>query len=411
MILFIELFCLLTASFFAGMETGLLSADKLKIYSKKEQGKLWAVSAHFLLKKPERLLATTLIGTNIAVVTSAVVLTNYLRNKYSLGVAIAGSLLLTIVYLLFSEIIPKTFFRKNADTITVRLAPIMRVFYFLFLPISVVLNLIVRILMFILRQKKASDKLPRSRDDFRLLIHLSSKESGLVNDDFRIIDDILDFGQTLASEAMVPLHKYSVYHIDTDPLELILAAGLSNQRYFPCYQNRSDDIIGYIDIEDLFKESIVSLQQVLKKPVFYPEVKPLPDLLYSMVNKNLDVVFLCDEYGGISGLVTHQLIASEILGTIPGNINTVKEDVKSIGKNTFIAAGNTDLEYLSHIINQKIKKGSNETLGGYLCEKLGVIPEIGTEYKDENLKYKVLNVDSLTIRSVQIEVLVRLNEL
>ncbi|MBF9016744.1 MULTISPECIES: hemolysin family protein [unclassified Oceanispirochaeta] len=410
MILIIEISCLIIASFFAGMETGLLSADKLKIYSNKELGKIWANSAHFLLKKPERLLATTLIGTNVAVVTSAVVLSNYLRNQYSLTVAISGSMVLTIVYLLFSEIIPKTFFRRNADTITVRLAVTMHLFFYIFLPISFLLNLIVKILMILMKQKNTGEKIPRSRDDFRLLMHLSSKESGLGNDDFRIIDEILDFGLTLASEAMIPLHKQSIYHIDTNPLELIRAAGQSNQRYFPCYKNRTDNIVGYIDIEDLFKSGDLSLKQILLKPVFFPEVKKLPELLYSMVQENLDVVFLCDEYGGISGIVTHQQIASEILGMIPGNINTIKEDVRSLDKNTFIAPGNTDLEYLSHIINQRIKKENNETLGGYLCEKLGSIPDSGTEYNENQIRFTVLEADQLTIRSVRIELIPTLHE-
>jgi Mg2+/Co2+ transporter CorB len=92
MILIVELLCLLIASFFAGMETGLLSADKLKIYSKKEKKVLWAKSAHFLLEKPERLLGTTLIGTNVAVVTSTVVLNNYLRKEFSVPLAVMGSL-------------------------------------------------------------------------------------------------------------------------------------------------------------------------------------------------------------------------------------------------------------------------------------------------------------------------------
>ena len=160
-----------------------------------------------------------MIGTNIAVVTSAVVLNSFLRTRYSGAVAVAGSLLLTLIYLLFAEIIPKTFFRRYADSITVRLAVVMRVFFYLFLPFSFLLNIVVRALMILLRQKNLGEKLPRSREDFRLLIHLSSRESGFGYDDYRTIDDILDFSMTLASEAMIPLHKFPVFHINTLPEE------------------------------------------------------------------------------------------------------------------------------------------------------------------------------------------------
>ncbi|MDA3810756.1 MAG: CNNM domain-containing protein [Spirochaetaceae bacterium] len=406
MIFIIEISCLFVASFFAGMETGLLSADKLKIYAKKEKGKLWAKSAHFLLKKPERLLATTLIGTNAAVVTSTVVLNNYLRNRYSMTISIVGSLLLATIYLLFSEIIPKTFFRRYADTVTVRLATILRVLFYAFLPVSFFLNIVVRIFMLVLGQKNTGDKLPRSRDDFRLLMHLSSRESGFGYDDFRTIDDILDFGLTIASEAMVPLHCYSIIKIDTTPKDILRESVQLKQRFFPCYRDRSDNIIGFIDVEDFCDPKNISLEQILKVPIFFPEVKPLSDLLYTMVERALKVVFLCDEYGGISGIITQQQIASEIIGAIPGNLHTIKEDVIFSGKNIFIAAGKTDLEYLSHVINLKIRKGNNQTLGGYLCERLGVIPEIGAEFIDGLLKYTVLDADKLYVRKVKIEVLV-----
>ncbi|MDC7239309.1 MAG: transporter associated domain-containing protein, partial [Spirochaetales bacterium] len=319
--------------------------------------------------------------------------------------AVAGSMVRTLVSLLFSEIIPKTFFRKNADTVTVRLAPVMNIFFFLFLPVSVLLNTIVRVLLFLLRQKKPGDKLPRSRDDFRLLMHLSSKESGLGMDDFRIIDDILDFRTTLASEAMIPLHKLKVYPVETPLPDLIAASQQSGQRFFPCYTGRIDNIAGYIDIEALFQSENTTAKQILKAPTFFPEVKKLPDLLYSMVENDLNLVFLCDEYGGVSGAVTHQQIASEIIGMIPGNIHTIKEDVVYLGNNTYTAPGSTDIEYLSHIINRKLKKENNETIGGYISEKLGLIPVKGTEYIEDDLKFTVLEADSLQIRAVRIEVM------
>lgn len=404
MIYLIELFCLLVASFFAGMETGLLSSDKLKIYSKKEKGELGAISAHFLLKKPERLLATTLIGTNVAVVTSTVLLNNYLRNRYSLSVAIIGSLILAIVFLLFSEIVPKTFFRRYADTVTVKLAPVLRIFFYAFLPVSIILNTLVKLLMFILGQKDTGEKLPRSRDDFRLLMHLSSRESGFGYDDFRTIDDILDFSLTIASEAMVPLHKYALLNIEKSISDLFNNPAQISQRFVPVYRDRSENIIGYFDVEDFCDPKNISIAQVLKEPVFFPEVKPLSDLLSSMVEGKLSVVFLCDEYGGVSGIITQQQIASEIIGAIPENVHTVKEDVIRSEKNVFIASGNTDLEYLSHVLNIKIRKSHNQTLGGYLCEKLGVIPEISHQLIEEPLKFTVLDADSLSVKKVRIEV-------
>ncbi len=404
MIVIIEVLCLFFSALFSGMETGLLSADKLRISSRRQEGRSWAKSADFLLQKPERLLATTLIGTNIAVVTGAVILNNHLRLNYSEFTSLGGSLCLTFVYLLFAEIVPKSFFRKFADTVTVRLAPVIHLFFFLFLPVAVVLNMIVRTIMVLSGQGGIKSGLPQSKEDFRVLLHLSSKEAGFGYEDYRAIDDILDFGETLALEAMIPLHKYPVLHVNTNPGEVLRIARQTNQRYFPCYSRRTDDIDGYIDINDLAKDKSDSISSVMREPVFFPETKPLPDLLDAMIGGSLDVVFLTDEYGAIVGIVTHQEIASEIIGAIPGNIHTIQEDVLTLDNGVFNVSGTADLEYFNHVTHMELKKKHAETIGGYLCEKLGYIPGKGTEYIENHVKYTVLDGDNRAISRIRVEI-------
>jgi len=404
MIVIVEIICLLFSAFFSGMETGLLAADKLRIYSREKEGKGWAKTADFLLSKPERLLGTTLIGTNIAVVTSAILLNNYLRLNHSEAYALTGSLALTILFLIFAEIIPKSFFRQYANTITVRLAPLLYVFFIIFYPVSFLLNIVVRIIMILLGQGKIISRLPKSKADFRILMHLSSKESGFAYDDYRAIDDILDFDETLAQEAMIPLHKYPVFHISTRIPDVLRVAGEMNQRFFPCYSRRADDIVGYIDINDFIQDKADSISAIMREPIFYPETKPLPDLLSAMVSKKIEVVFLTDEYGAIVGIVTHQEIAAEIMGTIPGNIHTTKESVIAKGNNQYNVEGTADLEYFCHITGLSIQKENTETVGGYLCEKLGYIPKAGTTYEDKYVKYTVLESDKRAIIQIRVEI-------
>ena len=192
--IFLELFfCLLFAAFFAGLETGLLSADQLVIYSQKERGVLTARAADFLLKKPERLLGTTLTGTNIAVVTAAVLLSSSLREiGFSRGAWIGG-LGLSLILLIFAEIVPKSFFRQRSETISIKLTPILLFFYFLFLPLTFLLNTIMNLALLIIGRRKFQSKLPQSREDLRLLVRLNSRETGLDPSDYNLFVDIFDF--------------------------------------------------------------------------------------------------------------------------------------------------------------------------------------------------------------------------
>ena len=146
------------------------------------------------------------------------------------------------------------------------------------------------------------------------------------------------------------------------------------------------------------------MSSIIREPIFYPETKPLPDLLSAMVNEGMEVVFLTDEYGAIVGIVTHQEIAAEIMGTIPGNIHTTKESVIAKGKNQYSVEGTADLEYFCHITGLKIKKENTETVGGYLCEKLGYIPKAGAVYVEHFVKYTVVESDKRAINQIQVEI-------
>ncbi|GAH05707.1 unnamed protein product, partial [marine sediment metagenome] len=130
-------------------------------------------------KKPERLLGTTLTGTNIAIVTAAVLLSSSLRKTGLSWGPWIGGLGLSLVLLIFSEIVPKSFFRQRSESISIKLAPILLFFYFLFLPLTFLLNNIVNLALLIMGRRKSQSKLPQSREDLRLLVRLSSREAGL----------------------------------------------------------------------------------------------------------------------------------------------------------------------------------------------------------------------------------------
>ena len=185
--------CTVGSAFFSGLETGLLAADQLTLYLKKEKGITYARAADFLLLRPERLLGTTLIGTNICVVTAAIMVASTLRESGFESAAWLGSLALSVFLLVVAEIIPKSFFRRRADGIAVRLAPVLVVFHFLFLPLAVILNGIVKSILLFSGRRTTSSKLPQSRDDLRLLVRLGSRESGLGRSEHRVFEDIFDF--------------------------------------------------------------------------------------------------------------------------------------------------------------------------------------------------------------------------
>ncbi len=403
MIFTVILLCMLLAGFFAGLETGLLAADPLLVYSEREMGIWYARAADFLLKRPERLLSTTLIGTNIAVVTAAVLLNSWMRSRVGPLEAWLASFGLSLVLLVFSEIVPKTFLRQRANTLSVRLAPVLILFYGLFLPLSVLLNGVIGVFLAVTGRDRSAPKLPQSREDLRLLVRLSSRESGLKYADYRIFEDIFDFRGTLAREVMLPLHEYPVLWVDQAPQRLVEVVGRTGLRFIPICTDRTDNIIGYVDMESLVSRRVESLREVLQEPRFYPDTKKIPELLLEMNQRKLEVVFLVDEYGGISGLITPRLIASEIVGVIPG-VPPLEDlhEIEPVGPGVWRVAGTTDLDELQQEAGISIRRGNYDTVGGFLIERLGEIPEIGATFEEGGISYRVVERDPRHVKIIEI---------
>lgn len=395
--------CIITDAFFAGLETGLVSANQFALFGQKEKGVLYARAADFLLLKPERLLSTTLIGTNISVVTAATLLSSHLRNL-GLGWAIwLGSLGLAVVMLVFCEIVPKSFFRQNADTVAVRLAPALVFFYFLFYPPALILNGIVKVVLFLTGQLSSSKQHPTSKHALKTLVRLGSREAGIALEDQRIIEDIFDFHDTMAREVMILIHRTlscpTTMEVETVSRQA-LAAGV---RFVPIYAHRLDNIVGYIDIEEIVGSEDLTVEGLMHPAIFYPDTKRVPLLFSEMNSKGLSVVFLSNEYGRILGMITPLEIVTEIVGGRPGAEIVTRSDIEEISDDLYHVDGLTDLEDFRNETGIAITKGPYDTIGGFLLTEFGRIPDVGDAFSVGDAEFSVLDRDELHIKSVQLK--------
>ncbi|MCD6121859.1 MAG: HlyC/CorC family transporter [Spirochaetales bacterium] len=394
--------CLSFAAFFAGLETGLLSADQFDLYTKKDKQHINTLAADFLLLKPERLLGTTLIGTNLAVVTAAVLLSSHLRRIGLLQLNWLGTLLLSIIFLIFSEIIPKSFFRKYANTVSIKFAPLVVFFYFLFFPFLKILNFIVKIFLTIIGKYKKNDRVFSSKEDLRILVKLASREAGVSLFEQGMIDDIFDFREKMAREVMIPLHALPVVEYSSSFEDIYKTFLNTHMRYIAVSKKRTDNIIGYVDVEDIIYEGAKDIKKVMKKSFYYPETKRVALLFQDMIQQKKKVVFLSDEYGGTSGMITITEIASEIIGYFPGEVKEEFEDIRRIGRRHYIVSGTVGIDELYHKTDIKLQEGAYDTVGGFLSDKLGKIPEKGVTAEIEGLFFRVLDRDDRHVKSVEI---------
>ena len=393
--------CLVFAGLFAGLETGLLAVNRMLIQERTQRGVLIARAVEFLLSKPERLLGTTLIGHNIANVTAAVLLTNHFERSGLESYTWVGILLMTFIFLVFDDFIPKSFFRTHSNTFAARLAPVLVGFYIVFLPIYIVLNNLVKAILFFTGRHKAQRVELRTRRDLRFVVNLTGKEAGLPVDDQKMIEDILHFRDQIAREVMVPFHKLPVLNLSQDTVDAVRLSMDSGHRFIPVSQQRTDNMVGYVDTTELLWKQETKVKDIMKKASFYPETRNIPDLLLDMNRKNQEVVFLVDEYGGIAGMITPSQIVADIVHFTPEN-GAVAEDITRLDSGNYLVSGEAALEDLSHELGMVFSRGYTSTIGGYLSEKMGVIPDENSEYHEGGYIFRIDRRSERHIERVEI---------
>ena len=395
------LICLIFAGFFGGLETGMLTVNRFVIQDKRKSGILYARAVEFLLVKPERLLGTTLIGYNMGNVTAAVLLTNYFESRGLSSYTWLGILAMTFVFLVFDDLIPKSFFRLHANTIAARLGPALLVFYALFLPISLILNTLVKAILYIIGGHRTRREELRTKRDLRFLANLTGKEAGLATEDLRIIEDILHFRDQVAAEVMISLHKLPVLGITQSAVDAVRLSVETGFRFLPVSQQRTDNIVGFVDVMDLLWTEKSQVREIVKTAIFYPETKRIPDLLLDMNRKSQKVVFLVDEYGGITGMITPNQIVADVMRYSPEE-GVADNDIQRIERGCFVVDGETDLENFGSETGIALAHSINRTIGGYISEKLGVIPEVDTEYHESGYTFRVMKRDARRISSLEV---------
>ncbi len=393
--------CLVLAGFFSGMETGMLGADRALLEEKKRRGVLHARAAEFLLAKQDRLLGVTLIGHNIANVSAAVMFTNFMDHMGLERITALGILAITFIFLVFDDIIPKSFFRQHADTFTVRLAPLLLFIYLLLLPVYLVLDAIIQFLLLLLGQHVSRREEVKSKRDFRFLVGVAGKELGLPEDDRKVIEDIFDFRDQSAREVMVPFHELPVVNAQQALRDVVQTACETGNRFIGVSELRTDNLIGYVDTRELLWRNGSSIKEVLREALFYPETVRISDLLLAMNHRSLEVVFLSDEYGGVAGMVTPHHIVGDLLHYSP-ETGYQQESITSLESGHYLVSGDTDLEDLCHGIGITLKKGYNGTVGGFLCERLGLIPEVGATHEEGEALFTVTRRDPRHIKEVDV---------
>lgn len=402
---------LLIEGFFSGSEIALLSADHTSLKAKGARGSGSARLALKLAKHPERVLTSTLVMTSLCVIVISALCSLWARSRFGessewVAVAIASPL---VVF--FGELIPKTFYQKNANRLAPWVSYPVSFVYIAFYPITRTISFYTAALSRILRpiEELLTGKTQSGRDELLTVLTYGKRESELGVNEKRMIRRIFDFKGTEAKHILIPLIK-----VEAIEEHATIKEGLErfkNHRHsrMPVYSGRIDNIIGILEVSDLFHapDPNQNVRNFITNATYIAETHHLDDLLKIMRRDESEMVVIVDEYGGAIGILTFEDIVEEIVGEIEDEHDDQTSDFKELGENKYLFQAKMEVTAINEKLHLEIPEGDYETIGGFLLQQFSKIPEPGDElYFDTpagTLKFVVRKASERQIQSVLVE--------
>ncbi len=401
----IILLCLASEAFFSGSEIGVVSADRIKLRHEAAKGSRGAKLALAMLEKPEWLLSTTLVGTNISVVTNTTMATalviHLLGESYSwLAILIAAPLIW-----IFGEIVAKSVFQQLADTITPVVIYPLKAASIVFLPILAAFTLVTRGLTRLLGDDKAGNPFTL-REEIAAMMEMSAAEGDILPVERRMIRRVFNFGETTADQIMVPLIDVVAVARDERCGEARRLALAHAHKRLPVYDGRVDRMVGTLNVLDLLEADEDHPIETFVRQVHYVPGSVSIEILLSGFREGAgSMAIVVDEFGGARGIVMLEDILEVIVGELEDEFDAPRAAgalLRKMGERDYLVGAHIELAQLRDELDIDLPSGSYETLAGFLMAVSRAIPPTGAVIRHQDISFTVERATPPSIREIGI---------
>jgi CBS domain containing-hemolysin-like protein len=389
--------CVVLEGFFTGTEMALLSANRTALMHRADQGEAGAMRAIAFLGREERLLATCLIGTNLALVTGTTLATAaWWLSDSSLGwMVLVGFVPLSLV---FGEAVPKMIYAAHADSLAPVLVYPLRAFEVVFTPFLAVIAGWSKLL----RTVAPRPERPVERED--IMQAMSDRSSNIDPEDRRLIQRAFALGEIPVEHSMTPLVDLSALPETAtvgDAIKLVIADGWSR---IPVYRDRVDNLVGVVDHRDLlFAPEAQAISEIVRPVRFVPESKKVDEMLRELRQSGDHIAVIVDEYGGSVGIVTVPDLLENLLGDIRDERDEPEGTIRKTGDREWRISGRATLDEVSAAVGRRLPEGDYETIAGMILQRLGRIPAAGETVKVGRFQLLVEEASDRAVLQVKLQ--------
>lgn len=400
-ILFITI---LFSAFFAAGEIAFMRANRFRIRTLAEKGDKEATRVEEILKDPDRLISSILLGNNFVNILGSGLATALFMIFFGEEGILYASLAMTVVLLIFAEIAPKTIAAYRADELAMIFSTPVKLVIKVLGPVAHIMAFASRALLSLFRFKPGDlDRL--TEDDVESVITMGHKEGFIQEPKAKMLIAIMDMDTVPVKKIMMPLTDMEFIPMDSSFEDVVKVIATRSHSRYPVYEEDRDNILGYLHIRDIWRyldnRSSFRVRECMREAFFIPETKSILKQLIDFQKKHLHMAFIVDEYGTVKGGITLEDIIEEITGDIIDEHDAILAQVMPVGEKGFIVTGNIGLRDLGRFIGREFPE-EYDTLSGLIFELFDRIPEEGDKVSWQDMQFKVERMRGNRVSRVRI---------
>ena len=398
---------LLGSGFFSASETSLMSLSKIRIRYMEEEGVKGAKLVSSLIEKSSDLLSSILVGNNVVNIAATSVSTSLFISIFGDGGVAIATAVMTVLVLIFGEITPKTIAANGPEKIAVIVSKPISIIMKITKPIVWVFNLLTGIIFKIMGIENDGVKPFITEEELKAMVNVSHEEGVLEIEEREIINNVFQFGDMQAKEAMIQRLDMVAVNIEDSYDEIIELFKSEKLSRLPVYQESIDDIVGILNIKDIIFLSDEEIQNFniknyVREAFFTYEFKKITQLLEEMKKEKSQMAIVVDEYGGTAGLLTIEDLVEVIVGDIDDEYDEEEEEIVKVSDNEYLVEGSTKISDVNEQIGINFESDEFDSIGGFIIGYLKRIPEENELIEVGNVKFSVESIDKNRINKIRI---------
>ncbi len=398
------------SAFFSSAETALTTVNKIKLRSLAESGNKRARTVLDITENSGKMLSAILIGNNLVNISASSIATVMAVNIMGSAGAGVATGILTFLLLIFGEVTPKRLATIHSEKLALRAGGIINALMTVLTPFIFIVNALSALVLRLTGTDPDAKSDAITEEELITFLDVSQEDGVIEKDEKKMINNVVDFGDAVAKDIMIPREDMCLLPIDSSYQRLLFVFRREHFTRYPIYEDTPDNVIGIINVKDIMLANDpdeFDLRDYIRKPHYTYENKKLSEMLTEMRQSGVNLTIILNEYGSCSGMVTMEDLLEEIVGDIRDEYDEEEQNlIREVGENEYLTEGHVKLDDLNDRFELSLESHAEyDSLGGLVIEHLNKMPAVGDEVRYENVLLRIEKMQRRRISLIRMTIL------